>query len=214
METETQSMKTKNEMITFSGNFSDYFVSIVDIVESTKVTAKLPAKQACKYYAIFLNAMAAIVEDFGGRIVKNIGDSLLYYFPKKIGFSEKILCKYSLECAIAMLDSGKKINELLSQEKLPTVKYRISGDYGTVIIARDNHSSLDDVFGPPVNICAKINRYAFPNSIVIGGDMYQIAKSLPEYYFKPCANYSNGLKFSYPVYSIGRKNLDEIVNFE
>jgi len=208
MDAKPEITKTNNdELISFSGSFSDYFVSIVDIVESTKVTASLPAKQACKYYAIFLNAMAAIVEDFGGRIIKNVGDSLLYYFPKKIGFSEKILCKYSLECAIAMLDAGKRINELMRQEKLPPVKYRISGDYGTVIIARDNHSSRDDLFGTPVNICAKINRYAYPNSIVIGGDMHQIAKSFLEYSFKPCSEYSNGLKFSYPIYSIERNHL-------
>jgi class 3 adenylate cyclase len=196
----------KDELISFSGSFSDYFVSIVDIVESTKVTALLPAKQACKYYAIFLNAMAEIVEDFGGKVIKNVGDSLLYYFPKKIGLSEKILCKYSLECGIAMLGTEKRLNELMRKEKLPPVKYRISADYGTVIIARDNHSSLDDIFGPPVNICAKINRYACPNTIVIGGDMYQIARSFPEYSFKPCSEYSNGLKFSYPIYSIARNS--------
>jgi len=197
----------KDDIISFSGKFEDYFISIVDIVDSTKITTFLSQKQACKYYEIFLNSMAAIVEDFGGRIVKNVGDSLLYYFPKKIEFSEKILAKYSLECGIAMLDAANRINELMKEENLPTVKYRISSDYGTVMIARENHSARDDIFGPPVNMCSKINRHAKPNSMVIGGDMYQIAKSYSEYSFKQCTDCSAGLKFSYPVYSIVPNNL-------
>ena len=207
MDAKKQSMKMiKEDIISFSGSFSDYFISIVDIVDSTKITSFLSHRQACKYYAIFLNAMAAIVEDFGGKIVKNVGDSLLYYFPKKIGFSEKLLSKYSLECGIAMLDAGKRINELMKEEYLPPVKYRISGDYGTVMIAREPHSTRDDIFGPPVNMCSKINRHAAPNSMVIGGDMYQIAKYFQEYSFKQCSDCSTGLKFNYPVYSIEPNN--------
>ena len=207
MDIKNQSMKViKDDIISFSGSFEDYFVSIVDIVDSTKITSFLSQRQACKYYAIFLNAMAAIVQGFGGKIVKNVGDSLLYYFPKKIGFSEKLLSKRSLECGIAMLDAGKRINELMREEHLPPVNYRISGDYGTVMIARENHSVRDDLFGPPVNLCSKINRHATPNSMVIGGDMYQIAKSFDEYRFKQCSDYSTGLKFSYPIYSLERNN--------
>ncbi len=208
MDTKNQRMKeVKDEIISFSGKFEDYFISIVDIVDSTKITSFLSQKQACTYYAIFLNAMAAIVEDFGGRIVKNVGDSLLYYFPKKLDFSEKILSKYSIECGISMISAGNRINELMKEENLPPVKYRISSDYGTVMIARETHSARDDIFGPAVNMCSKINRHAKPNSMVIGGDMYQIAKSFEEYFFKQCSDCSAGLKFSYPVYSIEPNNL-------
>ena len=207
MDATEQSMKMiKDDIISFSGKFEDYFISIVDIVDSTKITAALSHKQACKYYAIFLNAMAGIVESFGGRIVKNVGDSLLYYFPKKTDFSENLLSKYSIECGIAMLAAGNKINELMREEHLPSVKYRISGDYGTVMIAREIHSTRDDIFGPAVNMCSKINRHAKPNSMVIGGDMYQIAKPFQEYIFKQCSDCSTGLKFNYPVYSIEPNN--------
>src|SRR3972149_4608942 len=174
MDAKEQSIKvTNDDIISFSGSFSDYFISIVEIV--------------------------------GGRIVKNVGDSLLYHFPQKIGFSEKLLAKYSLECGIAMIDARCRINELMKEEHLPSVKYRISVDYGTVMIARETHSTRDDIFGPPVNLCSKINRHAAPNSMVIGGDMHQIARSLEGYVFKQCSDCSTGLKFSYPVYSLERK---------
>jgi len=207
MDGKEQSMKEiKDDIISFSGKFEDYFISIVDIVDSTKITSFLSQKQACKYYAIFLNVMASIVEEFGGKIVKNVGDSLLYYFPKKLESSENLLAKYSIECGIAMLAAGNRVNELMKAEHLPPVKYRISGDYGIVMIAREIHSTRDDLFGPPVNICSKINRHAKPNSMVIGGDMYQIAKYFQEYSFKQCSDCSTGLKFNYPVYSIEPNN--------
>ena len=50
------------------------------------------------------------------------------------------------------------------------MKYRISADYGKVQVAKSYISDMDDLFGTPVNLCAKINRYAEPNSMVIGGD--------------------------------------------
>ena len=33
-----------------------------------------------EFYSIFLNSVAKIVKKYGGIVVKNIGDSLLYYF--------------------------------------------------------------------------------------------------------------------------------------
>jgi two-component system, OmpR family, response regulator ChvI len=35
-----------------------------------------------KYYSIFINTMAAIARNFGAKIIKNTGTSLVYFFPK------------------------------------------------------------------------------------------------------------------------------------
>ena len=35
-----------------------------------------------KYYSVFLNSMSVIIKKYGGIIVKNIGDTLIIYFPK------------------------------------------------------------------------------------------------------------------------------------
>jgi len=197
----------KDSIISFSENFEDYFVCMVDIVGSTNVIAYLSHKQVCKYYTIFLNTMAAIAEDYGGKVVKNIGDCLLYYFPKTTDQSVKLSLMNSLECGLAMLDARNLLNELMREEQLPPIGYRVSADYGKVMIARQTNSSCDDIFGPSVNMCAKINHHAKPNSMVVGSDMYEIAKSLHDYRFKQCSDCSAGLKSSYPVYSTERITL-------
>lgn len=197
-----------DDIISFSGKYGSYCVGMVDIVNSTKVTASLPKTQICQYYGIFLNTMAAIARKFGATVVKNVGDSLLYYFPLTSDISSKSSFGDVLECGMAMLGARLAINTKMSLQKLPPLSYRVSADYGIVATAESPSVQGVDIFGPTVNICTKINRDARPDSMVIGGDLYQIVKSFSEYEFKLIIGYSAGLKLQYPVYSIARRKPD------
>jgi len=79
-----------DEIISFNGAHKNLAVGIVDIVDSTKITAHLPKQKMCTYYGIFLNSMAMIIKEYDGVVVKNVGDSLLYYFPKTSSFDKDI----------------------------------------------------------------------------------------------------------------------------
>jgi len=61
--------------------------------------------------------------------------------------------------------SNPLINANLQEELLLSLYYRISADYGRVEIA---NSTIEDLFGPTLSICAKINSMAVPNEMVIG----------------------------------------------
>ena len=190
------------ETISFSGSFKNYCVCVVDIVNSTKIIASLPCSKMCKYYSIFLNTMGTIAREFGASVVKNVGDSLLYYFSETSDVSNKLSFAHSLECCMKMINVYLDINKKLFEEHLPPVNYRISADYGMVMKAKSVDSTRYDIFGPPVNMCTKINSLAEPNGMVIGGDLYQIVKFFREYSFKLTSGYSCGLKLQYPVYSL------------
>jgi len=193
-----------DEIISFNGKTKNCCVATVDAVNSTNITAALTKENTCKYYGIFLNAMALIAREYGACVVKNIGDSILYYFCDEKNPNGQSFAK-TLECGMTMLRCSKIINSILLKEGLPSVSYRISADYGTVMLAKSVTSSSDDIFGPTVNICSKINRKAKPNSMVIGNDLYEVVKHLKDYSFKPIAEQSVGLKFQYPVYSMTQK---------
>lgn len=193
------------DIISFSGNYGNYCVGIVDIVNSTKISALLSGEKIGKYYSTFLNTMGMIVRKYGGVAVKNLGDSLLYYFPE-VDFSNKASSIEPLECGIEMIKSRGMINTKMEEYELPSVSFRISIDYGVVLTAKSIYSPYDDIFGPSVNLCAKINSMAPPNGMVIGGDLYQMVKSFEEYSFKPVIGYSAGLKLQYPVYFITASN--------
>jgi len=80
-----------------------------------------------------------------------------------------------------MTVSHRAINVKLHEEKLPSLNYRISADYGRVEVARSRSSQSDDLFGSAMNLCAKINSKAPPNGMVIGEALYQLVKPFADY---------------------------------
>jgi CheY-like chemotaxis protein len=123
-----------------------------------------------------------------------------------------IAFKEVLECCTAIIAAHEFINIRLEAEALPPVNYRISADYGRVEVATTVTSGAEDLFGPTVNMCAKINSQAEPNGIVIGGDLHEMMKrySFKDYSFEEVGKkLPLGIKYPYPVYSVVRK--DEIL---
>lgn len=176
----------------------------VDIVSSTRITAKLSDLETSKFYSIFLNSMATIVTQYGGVVVKNIGDALLYYFPKT-DTDEAEPFENMLKCSMEMLESRVKINEKLTFEKLPEVSYRISATFGPVRVAIVATSTIDDIFGATVNTCAKINSLANPNSMVVGESLYNKIKEIDGYGFEKITDYSIDVENKFGVYLVKQK---------
>ena len=155
--------------------------------------------------------MAAIARNFGANVIKNTGDSLIYYFPKTSNSDNISDFKSVIDCGLTMIAVNPIINAKLQEELLlQSLRYRISADYGRVEIAKSLTSTNEDLFGPTVSICAKINSMAHPNGMVIGSDLYQIVKSGlgdEHYVFDQIGEYSiDDRKDSYPVYSVINKN--------
>jgi class 3 adenylate cyclase len=101
-----------------------------------------------------------------------------------------------------MLGVHPALNEIYRQENLPEINYRISCDYGRVMLMKPADSDIYDMIGPTINMCSKINRIAKHNEIVVGGDLYQIASRLKNYRFKEIRSYNLDLNFDYPTYSL------------
>ncbi len=207
------------EEISFTGSSKNCCVSFIDIVDSTRITTTEinDAEKIRKYYSIFINTMAAIIRDFKATIIKNTGDSLLYYFPETSNNSsvdDISVFKEIFECGLTMVEASTIINTKIQEEGLPPLNYRISADYGRVEIAKSMTSTSDDLFGPTVSLCAKINSMAPVNGMVIGRDLYQIVKpsfNNDSYYFSEIGKYPiTEFKYQhYPVYSITRNKNKE-----
>ena len=189
----------------------DCCVCFVDMKNSTEIVARITdAIKIRRYYMIFLGAMSATARGFGAKIVKNAGDSLIFYFPQASDSADRRAFQNVLECGITMAGSHHMINGELAAEGLPAVDYRISADYGRVEVAMSATSRAADLFGPTMNMCAKINSMAGSHGMVVGGDLYQILRSLSlddRYHLYPAGDCSVGFRYAYPVYSVaGRKS--------
>ena len=200
--------------IRFLPHSQNYCVCFVDLVNSTKITAEISDQRKIgQYYSIFINTMAVLVKHYGAKIVKNVGDALIFYFPGTSDARNETAFQNVLECLTSMLVARNIINAKLHSENLPSVSYRISADYGKVEVATSTSSKSEDLFGSTMNICAKINSMAEPNGIVIGEALHQIIRSFSfanEYQFKELQRrYSIGFSERYPVYCAFSNNISK-----
>jgi adenylate cyclase len=188
--------------ISFSEGCCTSCVGIIDIVNSTRVTAGLSRHQMSKYYCLFINWATAVVRGYGGKVVKNTGDGLLFYFPPNGDKEDSKMIRDCLNCSIAMSRLHPNINMKFLSESLPELNYRVSLDYGEISLARTMDSTVLDIFSTTVNVCAKINNIAAPNTVVVGADMHQISKNLVGYSFQELKKTILVADRPYPVYSV------------
>jgi CheY-like chemotaxis protein len=173
-----------------------------------------------KYYSIFLNAMASVAKGFDAKIIKNVGDGLVCYFPKTSDRKDDSAFQDVIGFGVTAMAARRNINRIIHEKLSFAINYRISIDYGKVEVAETVASGgEEDLFGSPMNLCAKINTIAPINGIAIGHNLYQIIKSLFSESFSFHSSYSKYYDFeqigeytwkeersqqhiSYPVYSI------------
>ncbi|TFH03092.1 MAG: adenylate/guanylate cyclase domain-containing protein [Nitrosopumilus sp.] len=207
-------IKRQQDVLLQFSNFSEnYCVCFIDIIDSTRIMAKLSDLNTSKFYSIFLNLMNEIVSNFDGVVVKNIGDSLLFYFPKTNSQDEQSL-KQAIDCCLEMSESNKIVNKMRNKEGLPSVDYRISATYGPVRVAKIATSSVDDIFGSTVNKCSKINYAAPPNGVVIGDELCMLVKSIEGYNFSRITNNPIVNERGYTVYQVSskKKTLQKLID--
>jgi len=189
-----------NDMISFEAISQNYCVGVVDVVNSTQNIAQLSKEQVSIFYSVFLNTVGYIIQNNGGKVVKNTGDGILFYFPKYSAVTGNY--NFTLDCGTKILEATDMINKIFKKRNISEIHYRISLDYGPIMIAKYVTSSCRDIFGPTVNICSKINHLAKPDQLVLGSDMYQIVKKSKNYKFSEVAEFQSALKQDYPIYSV------------
>jgi two-component system response regulator ChvI len=183
----------------------NYCVCFVDIMHSTRATVEISEPKKIRlYYAIFLNA--SVARSFGAKLVKNAGDAIIFYFPDSTDPANKSAFRDILECCATMIAGRDIVNIKLHSEGVEeSINFRISADYGTFEVAASMSSRNEDLFGPTMNLCAKINAMARANEIVVGADLYRILKALSldtDYKFNEIGSYSADKKHPYSVYKV------------
>ena len=150
------------------------FVMYIDMVNSTNITLSLPEEKIVKFITSFAQEMAYTVTQFGGYMLKFVGDAVLAYFNAENALvypADNIV-----NCAKSMIRVlNEAINPVLSTNGYPTIAAKIGIDSGENMIVRygsDRTKSHVDILGASMNMAAKIQNMAEPNQILIGGDVY------------------------------------------
>lgn len=203
---ESRLLNSLDDIVSFSGTQQYFAIGFVDIVNSSNITASLSFDKASMYYSTFLNSMSVIVKTSGGVVVKNIGDGLMFSFQENQNSSNNHIFRNILECGLHMIRARDIINEKLAYFELPELNYRVSADYGYILVADSKTSFNKDLFGSPVNTCYKINSLAYPNTMVIGQNLHHHGQSITGYDLKKIDTCILLAKERYQVYEVNRHN--------
>lgn len=100
--------------------------------------------------------VAPVIQRFGGRIVKTVGDGVMVEFGSAVE---------AVRCAVELQRGMAERNDDVPAERRQT--FRIGLHLGDVI------ASDDDVFGDTVNLAARLQGVADPGAVVVSAAVYE-----------------------------------------
>ncbi|MGZ4449827.1 MAG: adenylate/guanylate cyclase domain-containing protein [Nocardioides sp.] len=132
------------------GQVTDLAVGFADIVGYTSQSKTLGETELVAWLEHFEDAATGIVVDHGGRIIKTIGDEVLFV-------AEDVAA--AAEIALVLTELGAD-----DDDAFPAVRAGLA--YGPVT------SRLGDVFGPTVNLASRLTSIARPDSVLVERGAY------------------------------------------
>ena len=135
-----------------STSAGDQAVCFVDIVGYTSRSKSLDESELVAWLEGFEDAATGVVVDHGGRIIKTIGDEILY------GADDPAA---AAEIALLLTERGED-----PDDPFPSVRAALA--YGEVV------SRLGDVFGPVVNIASRLTSLARPGTVLVDHHAYEV----------------------------------------
>lgn len=139
------------------GATSKLAVAFVDIVGYTSRSRSLSEEELVEWIEHFEDAMTHLVVDAGGRVIKNLGDAVLYVCENPLAAAE-----------VALSAVARGADE---EDSFPEVRAGLA--YGDVV------TRLGDVFGPTVNIASRLCSVARPSTVVIDEDTHSEFADVP-----------------------------------
>jgi adenylate cyclase len=140
------------------GTTAPMAVGFVDIVGYTSRSKHLDERDLVAWLEHFESEVTVLVVEHGGRIIKTIGDEVLFVADRARDAAEVAL--------------------LLTEREEPFPDVRVGIAYGDVV------SRLGDVFGPTVNIASRLTGVARPGTVLVDRGCHAELAGEPAYSFR------------------------------
>ena len=136
-------------------------VGFADLVGFTQMSQTLPEEELSHVIDRFVLLANDVVVIGGGRVIKTIGDEVMFDAPD---------ARSALEISLTLAERYRDDAEL--------------SDVRVGIAAGDVLAHDGDLFGPPVNLAARIVAVARPGSVVIPESIHAVVADDPGYRFR------------------------------
>jgi adenylate cyclase len=137
-------------------------VGFADMVGFTAQTQQLDVEALADVVERFESIAYGVVHAHGGRVVKTIGDEVMFVNDDVV------------ECCRSALELARRYRE---DDELSDVRVGLATG---LVLERDG-----DVFGHPVNVASRIVNAAFPGLVVVSDEVHQIVQDVEELAFAP-----------------------------
>jgi class 3 adenylate cyclase len=135
-------------------------VMFCDLVGSTSLAAKLDAEDWRDLVGAYLDEASKSVTDFGGHVLKKLGDGLmaLFGYPK----AQENDAERAARAGLAILRGLDGLNARNAGKGLPPLAARIGLESGPVVV-----DETGEVFGDAPNIAARVQAAAEPGTLLV-----------------------------------------------
>ncbi|MDE0801869.1 MAG: adenylate/guanylate cyclase domain-containing protein [Acidimicrobiales bacterium] len=136
-------------------------VGFADLVGFTALSQQLESHSLADVVDRFESVAYGTVGRHGGRVVKMIGDEVMFTVEDPVA---------AARCALDLAESYHDADDLSD--------VRVGVAYGTVI------DRQGDLFGPPVNLASRMTAIAYPGSVLIDDDLQGLLEEHEEFSFR------------------------------
>ena len=135
-------------------------IMFCDLVGSTSLAAKLDAEDWRNLVNAYLDQASAAVTDFGGHVLKKLGDGLMALFgyphAQENDAERAVRAALAIQRALADLNAGN------ARSGAPELSARIGIECGSVVV-----DAAGEVFGEAPNVAARVQTAAEPGTVLI-----------------------------------------------
>src|ERR1700733_10565468 len=135
-------------------------VMFCDLVGSTSLAAKLDAEDWRNLVNAYLDQASAAVTDFGGHVLKKLGDGLMALFGYP--HAQENDAERAVRAALAIQRALSDLNARNAANGAPELAARVGIESGPVVV-----EASGEVFGDAPNLAARVQAEAEPGSVLI-----------------------------------------------
>ncbi|TFV63697.1 adenylate/guanylate cyclase domain-containing protein [Geodermatophilus sp. DF01-2] len=136
-------------------------VGFADLVGYTTRSRGMGGRELGAMVEDFESIASGVIARHHGRVVKTVGDGILY----------------TAASAIDAVEIGLELPEAWQAEDRPPL--RVGAAYGTVL------THLGDVYSPVVNLASRLTSIARPGTLLVDRDLVRRLRGLPRYRVRP-----------------------------
>jgi class 3 adenylate cyclase len=155
-------------------------VLYVDIVGFTPLTGQLKPWQLASFLNDYLREMAGVANVYNGTVDKFMGDALmvLYGAPKPLGPRQQAWA--AIQSAVVMRRQVRDLSRRWRRELPGEVQVRVAINTGECTVGVFGNDLLQNytAIGAPVNLAARLQKEAQPDSILVGPATYSLVAQL------------------------------------